>query len=123
MKSKEIQTSDFAGKDIFNFITIATGSVSRTPQINGNAVGVDDSTPITFRRMKYVHAKLEMELDENIDKVTLNLSAFEPGDDWDGANPKLWEKTYIYTPGGILSVYENGDWIYDEDAEGQEYND
>lgn len=118
-----MQTQDFEGKDIFNYITASiNGEGSRAPQINGKSVSIDDSKPITFRRMKYIHAKLEMELDSNIGEMTLNLAAFEPGDGWDGANPKLWEKTYTYKPNGILSVYENGDWLYDEDADGKVYN-
>jgi hypothetical protein len=119
-----MQTADFAGKDIFNYITASVnGKGSSAPQIDGKSVAVDDSKPITFRRMKMIHAKLEMELDANIGTMTLNLAAFEPGDGWDGANPRLWHKTYTYEPGGILSVYENGDWLYDEDAEGRVYAD
>lgn len=119
-----MQTSDFEGKEIYNYITASiNGKGSSAPQINGKSVAIDDSKPITFRRMKYIHAKLEMELDANIGKIDINLAAFEPGDGWDGANPKIWGKTYTYKPGGVLSVYEDGDWLYDEDAEGRVYND
>lgn len=118
-----MQTTDFEGKEIFNYITASiNGKGSSAPQIDGKPVSIDDSKPITFRRMKYIHAKLEFTLDTDIGKIVLNLAAFEPGE-YDGANPKLWEKTYSYQPGGILSVYENGDWFYDEDVEGKVYAD
>ena len=115
-----MQTADFKDKEIFNYIAASiNGQGKSAPQINGKSVAIDDSKPVTFRRMKYIHAKLEYEMDANISDITLNLAAFEPGE-WDGANPVLWSKTYNYQPGGILSVYENGDWIYDEDAMGRQ---
>lgn len=114
---KTATTYQAAGKEVLNYVTAyhpSSGS-SFAVRPDGKSIWVDDSKPITLERMREVYDFCCKAAGETLGSIQINMAAYEPGD-YDGANPRLWRKTYQFDPKlNSLLIIEDGIPIYAND--------